>query len=89
MSQKGVKTVGFYTEEVRRNGVREGFDVVSLNGERGRLARDQCLLSPPARFTVGKYGVLVQEFENIALQSMKLVNNNYTVWIIKILRTTR
>lgn len=42
----GVKISGFYTEEVRggRDGgrgreARIGFDVVTLSGERGRLAR--------------------------------------------------
>ncbi|XP_045771412.1 nucleoside-triphosphatase THEP1-like isoform X1 [Maniola jurtina] len=72
LNEKGVKTVGFFTEEVRRNQVREGFDVVSLNGERGRLAREKSLLSSPAQHTVGKYDVLLQEFENIALQSMRM-----------------
>lgn len=32
-------TQGFYTEEVRENGVRFGFDVVTLSGERSPLAR--------------------------------------------------
>ncbi|XP_034830746.1 nucleoside-triphosphatase THEP1 isoform X3 [Maniola hyperantus] len=72
LNEKGIKTVGFLTEEVRRNRIREGFDVVSLSGERGRLSREQSLLSTPAQFTVGKYGVLVQEFENIAMQAMKM-----------------
>ncbi|XP_045521733.1 nucleoside-triphosphatase THEP1 isoform X2 [Pieris brassicae] len=68
---KGVKTSGIYTEEVRTNGIREGFDVISLNGVKGRLARDQRLLSTPAKYKVGKYGVLIQEFENIALPTLQ------------------
>jgi hypothetical protein len=31
--------VGFYTEEVRAGGERQGFDVVTLDGHRGPLAR--------------------------------------------------
>jgi nucleoside-triphosphatase len=31
--------VGFYTEEVRVGGERQGFDVVTLDGQRGPLAR--------------------------------------------------
>ncbi|XP_022117244.2 cancer-related nucleoside-triphosphatase homolog [Pieris rapae] len=68
---KGVKLSGFYTEEVRTNRIREGFDVISLNGVKGRLARDQRLLSTPAKCKVGKYDVLIQEFENIALPTLQ------------------
>ena len=35
----GVPMQGFYTEEVRIEGKRTGFDVVSLSGNRGKLAR--------------------------------------------------
>lgn len=68
-----MKTSGFYTEEVRANRVREGFDVVTLDGQRGRLARDESLLNGPVKYKVGKYGVLVQEFEKLALPVMKEV----------------
>ncbi|XP_068632045.1 cancer-related nucleoside-triphosphatase homolog [Battus philenor] len=70
LSNKGIKVVGFYTEEVRNNRVREGFDVVTVEGTRGRLARDQSLLNTPIKFKVGKYGVLVQEFEKVAMPSL-------------------
>lgn len=73
LNEKGVKTTGFYTEEVRKNRVREGFDVVTVDGQRGRLARDQSLLQGPIKFKVGKYGVLIQEFEKIALPSLTKV----------------
>ncbi|KAF9790088.1 hypothetical protein SFRURICE_002453 [Spodoptera frugiperda] len=72
---KGVKTSGFYTEEVRYDRTREGFDVVGLDGARGRLARDQSLLDIPVKYKVGKYGVLVEEFEIIALPSLVKPNN--------------
>lgn len=48
--------------------------MVTLDGQRGRLARDQNLLSSPVKHKVGKYGVLIQEFENIALPSLSKVN---------------
>lgn len=35
----GAECSGFYTEEVRSNNFRVGFDVVTLNGERKILAR--------------------------------------------------
>ena len=73
LNSSGVKTVGFFSEEVRRNRMREGFDVISLTGDKGRLARDQNTLPAPTKYSVGKYGVLVQEFENIALAALKEV----------------
>ncbi|KAH9640057.1 hypothetical protein HF086_015988 [Spodoptera exigua] len=73
---KGVKTSGFYTEEVRYDRIREGFDVVALDGARGRLARDQNLLKNPVKHKVGKYGVLVEEFEIIALPSLVKPNDS-------------
>ena len=47
---------GFYTEEVRQNGERAGFDVVTLSGQRAILARTHLQakvgdLSPPSQPT--------------------------------------
>jgi len=41
LKRKGVRVQGFYTEEVRNSqkGSRVGFDVVTLDGQRGPLAR--------------------------------------------------
>ncbi|XP_050670934.1 nucleoside-triphosphatase THEP1 [Leptidea sinapis] len=82
LNKNDIKTVGFITEEVRRNRVREGFDIVALNGLRGRLARDQSLLDVPTKYAVGKYGVLIEEFESIALQSLHNVDVPKTCLII-------
>ncbi len=35
----GIAVQGFYTEELRSGGRRTGFDVVTLDGDRGPLAR--------------------------------------------------
>nr|ANG83454.1 ATP binding protein [Biston betularia] len=80
--EKGVRVSGFYTEETRKNGIREGFDIVSLEGSRGRLAREQNLLTGPVKFKVGKYGVLVQEFEKIALPCLDKQENMQTLLVI-------
>ena len=41
LKDKGIQTQGFYTEEVRNSpkGSRVGFDVVTLDWQRGPLAR--------------------------------------------------
>uniref|UniRef100_A0A2A4IUN2 AAA+ ATPase domain-containing protein n=1 Tax=Heliothis virescens TaxID=7102 RepID=A0A2A4IUN2_HELVI len=76
ISSKGIQTTGFYTEEVRKGRSREGFDVVTLDGTRGRLARDQSLLTEPIKHKVGKYGVLIQEFEKVALPLLVKPDNS-------------
>ncbi|MPC20643.1 Cancer-related nucleoside-triphosphatase [Portunus trituberculatus] len=39
LQEGGLTCQGFYTEEVRREGSRTGFDVVTLEGQRGILSR--------------------------------------------------
>lgn len=39
INSTGVSIYGFCTEEVRESGRRVGFDVVTVNGQRGILAR--------------------------------------------------
>ncbi|NQS79356.1 MAG: hypothetical protein HQQ74_11805, partial [Methanoculleus bourgensis] len=55
----GCSPVGFYTVEVREEGMRVGFDLVSLTGERRPLARTGF----PGPCRVGKYGVDIPGFE--------------------------
>nr|CAD7438591.1 unnamed protein product [Timema bartmani] len=66
---KKVTIAGFYTEEIRNAGKRIGFDVVTLDGKRGILARvmehvDQSNIS---RYQVGQYNVNKDSFESLAL----------------------
>lgn len=58
---------GFYTEEVRRRGARVGFEIVTVDGLRGWLAR----VDFPGPHRVGKYGVDVKAFEAVALPAME------------------
>ncbi|KAI7844848.1 hypothetical protein COHA_001502 [Chlorella ohadii] len=59
---------GFYTEECRAGGERIGFDVVTLAGSRGPLARVAGAgRGGPA---VGKYAVDVRSFEALALPQL-------------------
>jgi nucleoside-triphosphatase len=50
---------GFYTAEIRVSGIRQGFELVSLSGERRILAHTG--INSPHR--VGKYGVDIYGFE--------------------------
>ncbi len=52
-------TVGFYTSEIREKGVRRGFELASLSGEKGLLSH----VNIDSRYRVSKYGVDVTGFE--------------------------
>jgi nucleoside-triphosphatase len=51
---------GFFTEEIRVQGIRKGFSLVSLDGKRGRLSHTDIT----SRYRVGKYGVDIAAFED-------------------------
>jgi nucleoside-triphosphatase len=54
------RPVGFYTEEIREKGVRKGFEIVSLDGRKRRLAHAAFQGKP----RIGRYGVDVPGFED-------------------------
>ena len=63
--------LGFYTEEIRdANGVRMGFDIISLEDENNRqpLARVNSAERGPK---VGKYTVLLPQFESVAIPCLR------------------
>jgi nucleoside-triphosphatase len=55
---------GFYTEELREGGVRMGFELVTLNGERMVLSHKNIV----APYRVGKYKVDVGAFEKFLVK---------------------
>ncbi len=59
-TSKNFHPVGFYTSEIRREGARKGFELVSLEGKRGVLSHVD-IKSP---YRVGRYGVDILGFEN-------------------------
>ncbi len=61
------RAAGFYTQEAREGGIRVGFEIVTLDGRRGWLAR----VDFPGPPRVGKYGVDVPGFEAVALPAME------------------
>lgn len=66
---------GFYTEEVRRDGVRIGFDVVTMDDRRAPLARstsDNTSHQHGRQPQIGKYVVNVKSFEDISLSALEL-----------------
>jgi nucleoside-triphosphatase len=57
------KTGGFYTEEIRNQGVRQGFRLVTLDGQTATLAHIN--FSSPYR--VSKYGVDVDSLDKVGV----------------------
>ena len=60
---------GFYTREVRRAGVRLGFEIVTLAGEAAALSH----VDFPGPYRVGKYGVNLENFHRVALPALELM----------------
>jgi nucleoside-triphosphatase THEP1 len=58
---------GFFTREVRREGRRVGFDIETLDGRRGILAR----AGHKSSWRVGRYGVDLPGFEALALPALE------------------
>ena len=50
---------GFFTKEIRKDGIRTGFELVSLDGRRRVLSH----VDIRGRYRIGKYGVDVDSFE--------------------------
>jgi nucleoside-triphosphatase len=74
---KDLRPVGFYTAEIREEGRRKGFELISLDGRRGLLSHTD--IQGPHR--VGKYKVDVKGFEAF-LGSIPLLNSSTRVVII-------
>jgi len=56
---ESMNPVGFYTAEIRQGGVRKGFELIGLAGERSLLSHVDIV----SRFRVGKYGVDIARFD--------------------------
>lgn len=70
--------IGFYTEEVRNEFDRVGFDCVSLDGKRQRIA-DVNLHSD---IRMGRYGIDIEAFEDFALQAISNSSSTSKIIII-------
>jgi len=72
---------GFFTQEVREVGERVGFNILTLDGKEGILARK----GMRSMFRVGKYGVSLRDLDEIAVDSIrKALRENKTVIIDEI-----
>ena len=67
VAELGVAAAGFYTEEIRSAGRREGFALVTLDGRRATLASVR--IRGPHR--VSRYGVDLEALEAVGLPALE------------------
>ena len=72
------KAGGFYTEEMRSRGVREGFRLVTFDGEEVILAHVN-IHSP---YRVGKYGVDIDGLERVGVPALHKATRQYDLAIV-------
>jgi nucleoside-triphosphatase len=66
-AQLGTRAGGFYTQEMREQGQRTGFRLVTLDGASGILASVN--ISSPCR--VGRYGVHLRDLEQVGVEALR------------------
>jgi nucleoside-triphosphatase len=69
---------GFYTEEIRLKGVRQGFLLVTLEGESVVLAHTNI----SSRYRVGKYGVDIEGLDRVGVTALRKAAIQHQVLII-------
>jgi nucleoside-triphosphatase len=62
-----ISASGFYTQELRAGGARQGFEIITLDGRRGTLAH----VNIGGRHRVGKYGVDLAALEAIGVAAIR------------------
>ncbi|MFC1926492.1 NTPase [Chloroflexota bacterium] len=76
---RGEKSAGgFYTEEIRIQGVREGFRIITLEGKSAVLAH----VGICSRYSVGRYGVDVGSIEDVAIPALLNATRNQDILVI-------
>jgi len=69
---------GFYTEEVRQEGVRQGFRIITLEGQTALLAGID-IASP---YRVSKYGVDIAGLESVGVASLQKAARDCEIVIV-------
>jgi nucleoside-triphosphatase THEP1 len=67
VSTMRLRAAGFYTEDLQSRGVREGFRIVTLDGEMALLAAT----GHPGPVQVSKYGIDLEELERVGVSALR------------------
>lgn len=66
LAKSQAKAGGFYTQEIRTGGIRQGFRITTLDGQDATLAH----IDIPSRHRVGKYGVDIRNLDEVAVGAL-------------------
>lgn len=72
------KAGGFYTEEIRTRGIREGFRLVTLDGEEAILAH----VNIDSPYRVSKYGVDIDALERLGIPALRRATQQCALVVI-------
>lgn len=77
IKEKKLYAGGFYTTEIRKNGQRIGFEIITLPGKRGTLAHQDF----QSKFRVSKYKVNLKDLEEIGVKEIEgaIKNKDYVI----------
>ncbi|MHA1707502.1 MAG: nucleoside-triphosphatase [Candidatus Heimdallarchaeaceae archaeon] len=62
VSELDLKVIGFVTKEIRKNGMRKGFEIGTFSGEKAILASRE---NKSSKYRVASYGVYVENLNEI------------------------
>jgi len=78
--KENLNIYGFSTPEVRKGGIRIGFDIIDINsGKKIPLARAGIYNT---KFKLGKYSVFIKEFNKYLNESLNIEENHLDILII-------
>ncbi len=72
------ETAGFYTEEIRSQGVRQGFRLVTLDGQEVILAH----INIHSPYRVSKYGVDIDSLDRVGVSALHKAAQQYDLVVI-------
>ena len=78
VAELGGRAGGFYTEEIRSQGTRLGFNLVTLDGQEAILAHID-IHSP---YRVSKYGVDIDSLDRIGVSAIRKAAEQYDLVVI-------
>jgi nucleoside-triphosphatase len=81
ISTMRLRAAGFYTEDLRTSGVREGFRIVTLDGEMALLAS----AGHEGAVAVSKYGVDIEELNRVGVSALRrAIDRGYVIVVDEI-----
>jgi nucleoside-triphosphatase len=78
LTKTGVKSAGFYTEEIRTGGIRQGFRIITLDGQEAILAHVG-IFSP---YQVSKYRVDAAALDRVGVSAVRRAVHEFDLIVI-------